>query len=141
MLGLLIGAVALAGCARVETPPPDVQVVPSPETIDALFDINGIYDDAHGGTLTISDAGELTFAFELMIVREPLSLTGTLTGVAQITGETAIFTDTNEGAFVDGNPAQLTFTLAGDWIEVKGEHTRYYHDARISFDGSYERVE
>ncbi len=141
MLGLLICAVALAGCARNETPPQAIPVVPSPETIDAIFDINGIYDDAFGGTLTISDATEVTFAFEMTVVRGPTAHIGEIAGVAQIAGETATFIDTNEEAFIDGNPCRLTFTFEGDWIKVTGENTHYYHGARAYFDGTYEWVE
>lgn len=141
MMSLWICGVALAGCARNETPPQDIQVIPSPEAIDAMFDINGIYDDANGGTLTISDAGELTFAFEITVVRGPTAHTGEIAGVAQIAGETATFVDTNEKAFIDGNPCRLTFTFEGGWLKVTGENTHYYHGARAFFDGTYEWVE
>jgi len=141
MLSLWICGVALAGCAPDETPPQDIQVVPSPEAIDAMFDINGTYDDANGGTLTISDAGELTFAFEITVVRGPTAHTGEVAGIAQITGETATFIDTNEEAFIDGNPCRLTFIFEGGWLKVTGENTSYYHGARAYFDGTYEWVE
>lgn len=140
MLGLWIGAVALAGCARTETPQ-DAPMIPSPDAVDALFDINGVYDDANGGTLTISDAGELTFAFEINVVRGPTAHLGELAGIAEIAGETATFVDTNEEAFIDGNPCRLTFAFENGWIVVTGENTQYYHGARAYFDGTYERVE
>ena len=141
LLALLIGATALVGCTPDETTPQAIPVVPSPDAVEAIFDINGVYDDANGGTLTISDAGELTFAFEITVVRGPTAHLGELSGVAQVAGETATFVDTNEEAFIDGNPCRLTFTFDGRWIEVKGENTQYYHGARASFDGTYEKVE
>ncbi len=141
LLGLLIGGVALAGCVPTETPPQDDPVVPSNEALDAMFDVNGIYDDDNGGTLVISEAGELTFAFEILVVRGPTAHIGELAGIAQITGETATFVDTNEEAFIDGNPCRLTFTFEGGWLKVTGENTSYYHGARAYFDGTYEWVE
>lgn len=141
MLGLLIYGVALAGCARNETPSQAFPVVPPPDAIDALFDINGIYDDANGGTLTISEATEVTFAFAFTVVRGPTAPIGEIAGVAQIAGETATFIDTNEEAFINGNPARITFTFEGEWITVTGENTFYYHGARASFDGNYEWME
>ena len=141
LLGLLIGGVALAACVPTETPPQDDPLIPSNEALDAMFDVNGIYDDDNGGTLFISEAGELTFAFEILVVRGPTAHTGELSGIAQITGETATFVDTNEEAFIEGNPCRLTFTFVGDRIEVKGENTLYYHGARAYFDGTYEWME
>lgn len=138
--GLLLGLVALAGCARNEAPQ-GTPVIPSPDAVEALFDINGVYDDANGGTLTISDAGELTFAFEITVIRGPTADRGALTGIAEIAGETATFVDTNEEAFIEGNPCRLTFTFDGTWIEVTGQNTSYYHSARAFFDGTYEKVE
>jgi hypothetical protein len=79
--------------------------------------------------------------FEISVVRGPTAHTGSLSGVAKFTEpDLAVFVDSNEEAFDEGQPATLRFRFQDHELIVEAEHTSYYHGARAYFDGTYYRL-
>lgn len=100
--------------------------------------LRGRWSDSHGGLLEIAEKNGRLY-FILQVVRGPAGHQGKITGSARWNEPLGWYSD--EGLVPGKNGvSNLVFVLRGSKLEIVGAKTDYYHDARASFDGMYERV-
>jgi len=109
--------------------------IPAPKT-----SISGEFVcESNGGDLIISEVEGNKMTFELSVVQVigGNARTGQMEGTAELSGNKAIWKETDPERVVDGQPARLTFIFEGRQVKVTGENTDSYGGLGISFDGTY----
>lgn len=112
------------------------------EFLRASFDstlpkgITGFYEDSHGGSLNLEERAD-GVGFQIEVVRGPTSHTGSLSGLATLTGDKAFYKEQLDPG-EDREPCEMTFSFSnGRRVKVEGKNTEYYHGARAYFTGTY----
>ncbi len=111
-----------------------------------LASITGSWWDGAHGQLMITDSGpeatgEAGFDFEIHTLRGRGAHVGHVSGrAAMIDDTTALWRDSEPAAFIDGQPAELTFRFDGRRVVISGQRTQYYHGAAAHFDGDYHHL-
>lgn len=96
----------------------------------------GVYSDSYGGTLQIEET-KSGLAFTIKTVRGMARNSGSIGGIAQRTGDKAVFKDRPDAG--DGRaPCEITFTfIEGHIVKVEEKNGDFYHGFNAGFDGLY----
>ena len=106
---------------------------------DMRFDkpLTGRYADDYGGSMLLyQDDDKLYFLIE--VVRGPTYHLGGITGIAQINGHMARYSDNDTEN--KKKETWVTFITGGQRLKLITANAHYYHGARAYFDGEYLRV-
>jgi len=102
--------------------------------------VTGSYLDGMGGILSIRALDDGEWEFAMHCVRGTSFHLGFLKGTAKTIEGGAKWVDTDQDAFNDGHPGQVSFLRRDNWVRVATENTQYYQGARAYFDGTYLKV-